>query len=84
MDLQELIDAFADAVADKVTAKLKEEQDRPPVPLKEAAKMLSKSREHLRNEVNAGRVKRVPGTSRVLIPFPEIKRLQAGEAISKV
>lgn len=78
---REIIHDFAKLVAAEVIALNKE--SKAPVPLKDAAKMLSKSREHLRNEVNAGRVRRVPGTNKILIPFAEIERLRAGEAITK-
>lgn len=55
-----------------------------PVTIQEAAPMVTKSVKHLRREVNAGRIKRVPGTHRVLIPLAEIERLRAGEAIPRV
>lgn len=84
MDFPEMLDAFAEIVAEKVAAKMKtEEAHQAPIPLKEAAPMVGKSVTQLRREVNAGLVKRVPGPAKILIPFPEIKRLRDGEAISK-
>ena len=75
---------LAEAIAEKVAAKMKsEEAHQAPIPLKKAAPMVGKSVTQLRREVNAGLVKRVPGPAKILIPFPEIKRLRDGEAISK-
>lgn len=86
MDIDQMLEAFAKKLAPLIAAELKktEKADRAPVKLKEAAKLTGKSESHLRNEVNAGRIRRVPGTAKILVPWPEIERLRAGELVSKI
>lgn len=76
MDFEALLEDLSDRVAAKVIAAMKEEGDRPPVNIHDAAKMLGVCEKTVRRNVSAGRIQRVPHVGRILIPFPEIKRLQ--------
>jgi len=72
-----LTDDQLDAIASRVAAKMAAPVSSRPLSLAEAARELGVSREHLRLQVHAGKIQRVPKISAIRIPFAEIQRMKS-------
>ena len=72
-----LTDDQLDELAERVAAKMAKPVSSRPLSLSDAARELGVSREHLRLQVHAGKIKRVPGINAIRIPFSEIQKLKA-------
>jgi len=76
--INKIIDQLADAIAERVAAKLERRQKATYTP-KQAAAELQVCERTVRRMIDAGQIKRIPGTARVIIPANEISRLLAAQ-----
>lgn len=78
---EEQLDAIAERVAARAVSGTVLEVERPWT----ADELARETRQHpatIRRAVHAGRIRRVPGTARILIPAAEVRRIMEGRAAS--